>query len=115
MKSFCFGLEPFQKKLAQQSRQTIAFDAVHEQIIRPEIEDAGMEPLRGDEEMAAGIIHKPMFERLMLCDFTVVERFQEGGTGTDWLKVIIEGLRGAQASFPADTQHLDHPSLNIVP
>lgn len=73
MKSFCFVLMPFQKKLDQQSQQTIDFDAVYEQIIRPAIEDAGMEPLRGDEEMAAGIIHKPMFERLMLCDFAVAD------------------------------------------
>ncbi|MGV2975780.1 TRAFs-binding domain-containing protein [Roseibium alexandrii] len=64
---------PFQKKQDPQTQQVIDFDVVYEQVIHPAIEDAGMAPLRGDEEMAAGIIHKPMFERLMLCDFAVAD------------------------------------------
>ena len=32
-----------------------------------------MQPLRADEEQAGGIIHKPMFERLLLCDFVVCD------------------------------------------
>ena len=28
--------------------------------------------LRADEEQAGGIIHKPMFERLILCEFTAL-------------------------------------------
>jgi hypothetical protein len=32
-----------------------------------------MQPIRADEEMAGGIIHKPMFERLMLCDYAVAD------------------------------------------
>lgn len=32
-----------------------------------------MEPLRADEEVAGGVIHKPMFERLVLCDFAVAD------------------------------------------
>ena len=30
-------------------------------------------PLRADEEQAGGIIHKPMFERLILCDYAVAD------------------------------------------
>jgi hypothetical protein len=32
-----------------------------------------MEPLRADEEVGGGIIHKPMFERLILCDLAVAD------------------------------------------
>ena len=29
--------------------------------------------MRADEEMAGGIIHKPMFERLILCEYAVAD------------------------------------------
>ncbi|MBM3728204.1 MAG: DUF4071 domain-containing protein [Acidobacteria bacterium] len=32
-----------------------------------------MEPVRADEELTGGIIHKAMFERLLLCDFAVAD------------------------------------------
>jgi tetratricopeptide (TPR) repeat protein len=32
-----------------------------------------MEPIRADEERVGGIIHKPMFERLLLCDFAIAD------------------------------------------
>ena len=32
-----------------------------------------MKPLRADEEVAGGIIHKPMFERLILCEYAVAD------------------------------------------
>src|SRR5438132_2045874 len=52
---------------------TIDFDAVYEQLIAPAIVDAELEPLRADEEVTGGIIHKPMFERLMLCPYAVAD------------------------------------------
>jgi hypothetical protein len=52
---------------------TVDFDAVYRELIAPAIESAGMEPLRADEEMAGGIIHKPMFERLILCEYAVAD------------------------------------------
>ncbi len=52
---------------------TIDFDAVYRDLIAPAIRDAGLEPLRADEEQAGGIIHKPMFERLILCDYAVAD------------------------------------------
>ena len=30
-----------------------------------------MQSLRADEEQVGGIIHKPMFERLILCEFAI--------------------------------------------
>ena len=33
----------------------------------------GLDPIRADEERVGGTIHKPMFERLMLCDFAIAD------------------------------------------
>lgn len=68
----CFVLMPFGEK-PDGSGGTVDFDAVYRELIGPAIEAAGMEPLRADEEMAGGIIHKPMFERLILCDYAVAD------------------------------------------
>jgi len=68
----CFVLMPFGKK-TDASGLTIDFDAVYTEVIKPAIEDAGLDPLRADEEMTGGIIHKPMYERLILCPFAVAD------------------------------------------
>jgi hypothetical protein len=72
MKPFCFVLMPFGTKTDENGRQ-IDFDRVYSEIIRPAISDAELEPIRADEEVAGGIIHKAMFERLMLCDYAVAD------------------------------------------
>jgi tetratricopeptide (TPR) repeat protein len=68
----CFVLMPFGKKTAQ-SGLVIDFDAVYEELVKPSILQAGLDPLRADEEMSGGIIHKPMFERLILCEYAVCD------------------------------------------
>jgi hypothetical protein len=72
MKPFCFVLMPFGKK-ADETGRAIDFDRIYAEIIKPAIEDAELEPIRADEETIGGIIHKPMFERLMLCDYAVAD------------------------------------------
>ena len=59
MKSLCFVLMPFGKKPGVDGSQ-IDFDAVYSELIKPSIEKAGLEPLRADEEMKGGFIHKPL-------------------------------------------------------
>ena len=73
IKPLCFVLMPFGVKNDPSNRLNIDFDIIYESAIRQGIEDAGMEPIRADEERTGGIIHKPMFERLMLCDFAVAD------------------------------------------
>jgi len=70
--TLCFILMPFNKKKDATGRE-IDFDAVYERLIAPAVRDAGMEPLRADEERTGGIIHKPMFERLILCEYAVAD------------------------------------------
>lgn len=72
MKPLCFVLMPFGRK-PEGTGRIIDFDAVYNQIIRPGVEAAGMEPIRADQEEIGGTIHKPMFERLMLCEYAVAD------------------------------------------
>jgi hypothetical protein len=69
----CFVIMPFGIKKDPSGGPDINFDAIFEQGIRPAIERAQMEPLRADEERTGGIIHKPMYERLMVCEFAVAD------------------------------------------
>src|SRR5205809_918274 len=69
----CFVLMPFGSKPDPTGRPNIDFNRVYEKAIRPAIEAAGMAPVRADEEKTGGIIHKPMFERLLLCEYAVAD------------------------------------------
>ena len=68
----CFVLMPFGKKMDAAGRVT-NFDSVYAKIIAPAVERSGLEPIRADEEKIGGTIHKPMFERLMLCHYAVAD------------------------------------------
>lgn len=68
----CFVLMPFGKK-PDAAGVMIDFDAVYKDLIAPAINEAGLEPIRADEEIAGGIIQKPMFERLILCEYAVAD------------------------------------------
>src|SRR5438093_6505520 len=68
----CFVLMPFGTKPVG-GGTPINFDAVYKDLIAPAISAAGLEPLRADEEISGGIIHKPMFERLILCEYAVAD------------------------------------------
>jgi len=72
MKALCFVLMPFGQK-QDTGGKIIDFDAVYRELISPAIVDAGLEAIRADEERVGGIIHKPMFERLILCEFAVAD------------------------------------------
>jgi tetratricopeptide (TPR) repeat protein len=63
---------PFGRKSDAAGRLT-NFDSVFRKIIAPAVEQAGLEPIRADEEKIGGTIHKPMFERLMLCHYAVAD------------------------------------------
>jgi hypothetical protein len=68
----CFVLMPFGRKPGA-AGATVDFDAVYQELIRPAIEAVRLAPLRADEEQAGGVIHKPMFERLILCEYAVAD------------------------------------------
>jgi tetratricopeptide (TPR) repeat protein len=63
---------PFGKKKDTDGNE-IDFDEIYELLIHPAIDAAEMDPVRADEETVNGIIHKPMYERLILCDYAVAD------------------------------------------
>jgi len=67
----CFVLMPFGTK--ESNGKSINFDDVYNGIIKPSIVESKIEPIRADEEVVGGIIHKPMFERLLLCDYAIAD------------------------------------------
>jgi len=72
MKPLCFVLMPFGSKPDDQGR-IIDFDAVYQKVIAPAVSKAELEGIRADEERVGGTIHKPMFERLMLCEYAIAD------------------------------------------
>lgn len=70
-RAMCFVDMPFGKKKDLASGKDIDFDHIYNTAIKPAIEDAGLEPLRGDEERTGGVIHTAMFARLLLSEYVV--------------------------------------------
>lgn len=68
----CFVVMPFGIKPDGQGGR-VDFDAVYEQLFAPAISEAQLDPLRGDQEIVGGLIHKPMFERLILADYAIAD------------------------------------------
>jgi MAP3K TRAFs-binding domain len=69
----CFVLMPFGKKPDPAGGAPIDFDRIYNAALLPGIKDAGMIPIRADEEKLGGIIHQTMYERLLVCDFAVAD------------------------------------------
>ncbi|WP_454063468.1 TRAFs-binding domain-containing protein [Candidatus Nitrospira salsa] len=113
----CFVLMPFGKK-PNIAGTLIDFDEVYQKLIRPAIQEADLEPLRADEEMTGGIIHKPMFERLILCEYAIADLttananvFYELGIRhavREWSTITIFAEGGGQLPF-------DVVSLRAIP
>lgn len=101
---------PFGRKPDAAGRM-VDFDRVYQDLIAPAIEQADLEPLRADEEMTGGIIHKPMYERLILCEYAVADLttananvFYELGLRhavRQWSTVLIFAEGGSQLPFDA--------------
>lgn len=68
----CFVVMPFGTKPDAEGR-SVDFNAVYDVLLAPAIREAGLEPLRADQEVVGGLVHKPMFERLILADYAVAD------------------------------------------
>ncbi len=68
----CFVLLPLGRKSAWKGT-TIDFDFVYRELVEPAVEAAELEPIRADKDIAGVETHKPMFERMLLCDYAVVD------------------------------------------
>ena len=64
LNALCFVDMPFGKKTDLASGTEIDFDHIYAAAVRPAIEEAGLDVLRGDEERTGGIIHSAFQERV---------------------------------------------------
>lgn len=72
MADLCFVLMPFGVK-TDGNKKEIDFNKVYDSFIKKAIEAAGLSPIRADEEKGGGFIHKPMYERLLYCQFAITD------------------------------------------
>ena len=72
-RALCFIDMPFGKKKDLSSALEIDFDQIYETAIRPAVEAVGLDCLRGDKERTGGIIHVPMFARLLLAEYVIAD------------------------------------------
>jgi tetratricopeptide (TPR) repeat protein len=119
-KPLCFVLMPFGKKKDPSGGPDIDFDAIYDGGIRPAIEDANMDAIRADEEVTGGIIHKPMFERLLLCDFAIADLttananvFYELGVRHATRPSTTLAIFARQQKLPFDIAHLRSLSYDL--
>ena len=85
----CFVLMPFGRKQGA-AGNWIEFDSVYRDLIAPAIKDAGLDAIRAGQEELVGVIHKPMFEQLVLCHYLLADLTTTGA------KVFYElGVRHA--------------------
>ncbi len=69
----CFVDMPFGKKKDLANATEIDFDRIYDAAIKPAIVAANLQPVRGDQERTGGVIHIPMFGRLLLSEFVIAD------------------------------------------
>ncbi len=72
VKPHAFVAMPFGLKTTPDG-QTINFDRIYADLLRPAVEAAGMEILRADEEQRAGDIRADMFQELLIADLVLAD------------------------------------------
>ena len=72
MKPHAFVAMPFGVKKDSQGTE-IDFNRVYEELIKPALEEAGLEVFRADEEERAGDIRTDMFQELLIADLVVAD------------------------------------------
>ena len=72
-KKTCFVVMGFGKKTDFQQQKSYDLDKSYRIIIKQAVEDAGLECIRADDVVHAGIIDKPMYELLLGADVVVAD------------------------------------------
>ena len=72
-KKTCFVVMGFGKKTDFQQQKTYDLDKSYRIIIQKAVEEAGLECIRADDVVHAGIIDKPMYELLLGADVVVAD------------------------------------------
>lgn len=93
-----FVAMPFGKKRDPQTSVTIDFDAIYRNGIQPAIAGLDVDMIRADEERGGGVVHVPMFERLLVAEIAIVD-------------VTIEN---ANVFYELGVRHTARPQSTIV-
>ncbi|HYC30172.1 MAG TPA: TRAFs-binding domain-containing protein, partial [Chitinophagaceae bacterium] len=76
-KPVCFIIMSYGKKTYTPKGSTVSkemdYEVIYKELIEPAVKDADMEPVRADKEAVGGIIHKPMFERILLSEYVLAD------------------------------------------
>jgi hypothetical protein len=72
-KKTCFVVMGFGEKVDFQTGRKLNLDASYHNMIKPTVEDAGLECIRADEIVHSGIIDVPMYEQLLKADVVIAD------------------------------------------
>lgn len=72
-KKTCFVVMGFGKKTDFQTGRVLDLDAPYHNMIKPTVEDAGLECVRADEIIHSGTIDVPMYEQLLKADVVIAD------------------------------------------
>jgi hypothetical protein len=73
LRKLCFVAMPFGAKPDPGRRFEINFDDTYDRCIKPAVRAADLDVIRADEETLGGIVHKPMYERLLLAEIVIAD------------------------------------------
>ena len=73
MKKLCFVIMGYGKKTDIYSGETYDLDKTYLNIIKPAVEESGLECVRGDEIQESGIIDKSMYALLLHADLVIAD------------------------------------------
>lgn len=69
----CFVVMGFGEKTDFESQRTLDLDKTYRGIIKPAVEESGLECIRGDDIVQSGVIDKPMYENLLNADLVIAD------------------------------------------
>ena len=72
-KKTCFVVMGFGQKVDFETGRTLNLDATYQNLIKPAIEDAGLECCRADEITHSGNINVPMYQHILTADVVVAD------------------------------------------
>ncbi len=103
-----FVVMPFGKKKGFEG-QTLDFNAIYADLIKPVLEEAGFEAFRADEETVSGDILTDMFQELLLADLVIADMsidnanvFYELGVRHAFRKRGVVHIQSGRAYMPFD-------------
>ena len=72
-KKTCFVVMGFGEKVDFQTGRKLNLDAAYRGMIKPAVEEAGLECYRADEIVHSGVIDVPMYQQILTADVVVAD------------------------------------------